>query len=52
MDFNLIVLSDGCRSGHPGTNEFFMESVFPIFARVMTVDEAISAIRAPAAVAR
>ncbi len=50
-DFNLIVLSDGCRSGRPGVNEFFMEKVFPVFARVMTVDEVVAAIRAPAGVA-
>lgn len=49
-DFNLILLSDGCRSGKPGVNEFFMEKVFSIFARIMTIDEAISAIRAPAGV--
>ena len=49
-DFNLIVLSDGCRSGKPGVNEFFMEKVFPIFARVMTIDAAIAAIRAPTGV--
>lgn len=50
-DFNLILLSDGCRSGKPGINEFFMEKVFPIFARVMTIAEAIAAVKAPAAVA-
>jgi len=50
LDFNLIILSDGCRSGRPGVNEFFMEKVFPVFARVMTVDEAIATIQAPAAV--
>ncbi len=47
-DFNLILLRDGCRSSRPGVNEFFMENVFPIFARVMTVDEVIAALRAPA----
>jgi len=52
LDFNLIVLSDGCRSGRPGVNDFFMDTVFPVFARVMTVDEAIAAIQTPAAVAR
>ena len=50
-DFNLIMLSDGCRSGRPGVNEFFMEKIFPVFARVMTIDEAIAAIQAPARVA-
>lgn len=52
QDFNLILLSDGCRSGRPGVNDFFMEKVFPIFARVMTIDEAIWAIQAPAAIGR
>ena len=51
LDFNLIVLRDGCRSGKPGVNDFFMDQVFPIFARVMTVDEAVDAIRALVAVA-
>jgi nicotinamidase-related amidase len=50
-DFNLILLSDGCRSGRPGVNEFFMEKVFPIFARVMTIEEAIASIEAPVGVA-
>jgi nicotinamidase-related amidase len=43
-DFNLILLRDACTSGKPGVNDFFMDTVFPIFARVMTVDEAIAAI--------
>ncbi len=41
-DFNLILLRDICTSGQPGVVDFFMEKVFPIFARVMTVDEAIA----------
>jgi nicotinamidase-related amidase len=49
-DFNLIILSDGCRSGRPGVNEFFMEKVFPVFARVMTIDQAIAMIQAPVSV--
>ena len=44
LDFDLILLRDACRSGREGVSEFFMERVFPIFARVMTVDEAIAAI--------
>ena len=42
-DFNLILLRDVCTSGKPGVVDFFMDNVFPIFARVMTVDEAIAA---------
>jgi nicotinamidase-related amidase len=43
-DFSLIVLSDGCRTRDPSVNEYFMDEIFPRFARVMTVDEAISKI--------
>lgn len=42
-DFNLIILRDACRSRDNAVNDFFMDRVFPIFARVMTVDEAIAA---------
>ena len=41
-DFNLILLRDVCTSGQVGVVDFFMDKVFPIFARVMTVDEAIA----------
>jgi len=51
-DFNLILLSDVCTSSHQETVDFFMEKVFPIFARVMTVDEAIAQIDRSAAPAR
>jgi len=47
-DFNLIVLRDGCRSGREEVNDFFMDKVFPIFARVMTVAQAIAALQVPA----
>lgn len=46
-DLNLIILSDACRAARPGVDEFFMARVFPIFARVMTVDEAIAAFARP-----
>jgi nicotinamidase-related amidase len=49
-DFNLIILSDACRSNMEGVNEYFMENIFPRFARVMTVAEAIEKIAVPAAV--
>jgi nicotinamidase-related amidase len=45
-DFNLIILSDVCTSGRPNVYRAFMEEVFPIFARVMTVDDAIGLIPA------
>jgi nicotinamidase-related amidase len=41
-DFNLILLRDVCTSRDPAVVDFFMERVFPIFARVMTTDEAIA----------
>jgi nicotinamidase-related amidase len=41
-DFNLVVLRDVCTSPDPEVEELFMTKVFPIFARVMTVDEAIA----------
>ncbi len=41
-DLNLMLLRDACRSTKEGVNEFFMDRVFPIFARVRTVDEAIA----------
>jgi len=44
LDYNLIILKDICTSGNPGVPETFMERVFPIFARVMTVEEAIALI--------
>jgi nicotinamidase-related amidase len=49
-DFNLILLRDVCTSSKQETVDFFMDSVFPIFARVMTVDQVIAEIRQPAAV--
>jgi nicotinamidase-related amidase len=41
-DFNLILLRDVCTSSDPSTVDFFMDRMFPIFARVMTVDQAIA----------
>ncbi len=43
-DFSQIVLRDACNAGRPGVNEFFMDEVFPVFARVMTVDQAVALI--------
>jgi nicotinamidase-related amidase len=44
LDYNQIFLRDVCTSSKPGVDTVFMEQVFPIFGRVMTVDEAIAAI--------
>jgi nicotinamidase-related amidase len=43
LDFNLIILRDACRSARDRANhELFVDRIFPIFARVRTVDEAIA----------
>jgi nicotinamidase-related amidase len=44
LDYNQIILRDICTSGKPNVEKAFMDEVFPIFARVMTVDEAIALI--------
>ncbi|MBM2811752.1 MAG: ywoC [Chloroflexi bacterium] len=41
-DFNLIILRDICSSNPMDINEFFMDRVFPTFARVLTMDEALA----------
>ena len=48
-DFNLIILRDACNAGRPGVNEFFMDHVFPVFARVLTVDQVLALIEEGAA---
>jgi len=42
LDFNQIILRDACRSAKPGVDDMFMNVIFPIFTRVMTVDQAIA----------
>jgi nicotinamidase-related amidase len=44
-DFNTIILRDASRTRREGIHEFFVDRIFPIFCRVMTVDEAISLIQ-------
>lgn len=44
-DFNQVILRDACSSNQEGVNEFFMDRVFPSFARVMTIDELERAIK-------
>lgn len=46
-DINTIILRDACRSRRP-TTDFFMDTIFPIFTRVMTVDQAIELLPAQA----
>jgi ureidoacrylate peracid hydrolase len=43
-DFNLIILRDACTSNQEGVNDFFMDRIFPAFARVMTIDELAAAL--------
>ncbi len=45
LDFNQIILRDACTSGKPQAFDAFMEVIFPIFARVMTVEQAIGLIQ-------
>ena len=46
----MMKMYDACRSGKPGVDEFFMTQIFPVFARVMTVDKTIAMIEQAAAV--
>ncbi len=43
-DFNLVILRDACFTPKEGVTEFFMAHVFPRFARVMTVAQAVATI--------
>lgn len=45
LDFNLIILRDACFSPRPDVAEVMMERIFPIFARVMTVEDAVALIQ-------
>jgi nicotinamidase-related amidase len=44
LDFNQIILRDACSSGRQAVFDIYMNEIFPLFARVMTVDEAIAQI--------
>jgi len=41
-DLNLVILRDACTSLKPALHDIFLDQIFPIFARVMTVEEAIA----------
>jgi nicotinamidase-related amidase len=43
-DFNTVILRDASRTRREGLHEFLVDRVFPIFCRVMTVDQAIGLI--------
>lgn len=42
LDFNQIILRDACTSSKPDVMACFMDRIFPVFCRVMSVDEAIA----------
>jgi nicotinamidase-related amidase len=44
LDFNLILLRDACTALKPDLFDVLMDRMFPVFCRVMTVDEAIALI--------
>jgi nicotinamidase-related amidase len=44
MDFSLVIVRDACLSHRREAQATFMEQVFPIFTRVMRVDEVLAAI--------
>ena len=46
LDFNQIILRDACSSMSQEVKDMFMTRVFPIYARVMDVDDAIALINA------
>ena len=45
LDFHQVILRDACYSGRPFVNDFLMGHVFPVFTRVMTVDEALAVVQ-------
>jgi nicotinamidase-related amidase len=46
LDFNIVVVSDCCDDGLEGSQDYWMTRVFPMMARVRTVDQAIAMIEA------
>ena len=49
LDFDLVIVRDGCTSRRPFVHEFFVDHVFPRFSRVRTTDEVIAMLDAGAA---
>lgn len=45
LDYRLVVLSDGCGDGDPEVHRVLVEKVFPMQARVMTVDEWVAEVK-------
>ena len=46
LDFNLVVVSDCCDDGLEGAQEYWMKRVFPMMARVRTVDQVVGMMEA------
>lgn len=46
LDFNLVIVSDCCDDGLEGSHEYWMTRVFPMMARVRTLDQTLSMIEA------
>ena len=46
LDFNIVVVSDCCDDGLEGSQNYWMTRVFPMMARVRTVDQTIEMIQA------
>jgi ureidoacrylate peracid hydrolase len=44
-DFHQIIVRDACSSNQEGVNDFFMDRIFPSFARVMTIAQLEVALR-------
>lgn len=45
-DFSLIIVGDACTARDERANAAFMDLIFPTFARVMTVDQIVAALKA------
>jgi nicotinamidase-related amidase len=46
LDFDLVVVSDGCVSGNAACHELFMTNIFRRMGRVRTTDEVLALLRA------
>jgi nicotinamidase-related amidase len=46
LDFDLVVVSDGCTSGHADCQALFMTNVFPRMGRVRTTDQVLAMLQA------
>lgn len=46
LDFNIVIVNDCCDDGLEGSQDYWMTRVFPMMARIRTVDETIKMIKA------